>query len=162
MSMFGANKSIGTTIPQPRSSGREPDLSILAAGMRITGALETEGFLRVEGRVEGDLRADGQVLVSPGGVVEGDIKTRQAIVAGEVNGEIVAEESVELKAGCQVNGNISTPRITVEEGGAINGQLHMAGKPNAMSRVAAVVSHPEDGDPPVSEAEEHELMRSAS
>ena len=161
MSMFGATKD-GTPTPLPRSGGREPNLSILAAGTRITGALETEGFLRVEGRVEGDLRAEGQVLVSPGGVVEGNIKTRQAVVAGEVNGEILAEESVELKAGCQVNGNISTPRITVEEGGAVNGELRMSGKANSMSRVAAVVSHPEDGDPPTSEKKDYEKLRSVS
>lgn len=128
MAVFGAAKGSGNVSGHQRIGGREPNVSIVAAGMRITGTLETEGFLRVEGKVEGDLRAAGQVLVSPGGLVEGDIHSRQAIVAGEVRGQIIAGESVDLKSGCMVVGDITTPRITVEEGGAVNGQLKMSGK----------------------------------
>jgi len=125
MSVFGTVKLGNGDDLIARGSGVEARLSILASGTRITGALETDGVLRVEGSVEGNLRADGQIVIAPGGLVEGDITTRQAIVAGEVRGQIVAEESVELKAGCRVLGDITTPRIAVEEGGSVNGQLKM-------------------------------------
>ncbi len=129
MSVFGTVKFGNGEIPTLRGNGAEPRLSILASGTRITGGLETDGLLRVEGSVEGNLRAEGQILIAPGGFVEGDITTRQAIVAGEVHGQIVAEESVELKAGCKVYGDITTPRIAVEEGGSMNGQLRMIDTP---------------------------------
>ena len=83
MAVFGTVMGSGSGGSNSRAGNREPNLSVLAAGMRITGALETDGFLRIEGTVEGDLRAEGQVLISAGGLVEGDIHAKQAIVAGE-------------------------------------------------------------------------------
>jgi cytoskeletal protein CcmA (bactofilin family) len=123
--MFSAPKGSEGHGNRSRSGGGDHEVSVLAAGLRIAGSLETDGFLRVEGRVKGDLKAQGQVLVSPGGVVEGDIRTRHAIVAGEVHGHVFADESVELKAGCHVIGDIATPRISIEEGGKVDGQLQM-------------------------------------
>ena len=105
---------------------QEQGLSILAAGTRITGGIEIDGVLRIAGRVNGNIRADGQVLVAPGGVVEGDIMTRQAIVGGEMRGQIFADELVVLRTGCTVLGDIVTPRIAVEQGATLNGNLRMA------------------------------------
>ncbi len=125
MPVFRSANDSSPQTQKPRSSGQEANLSILAAGMRVVGTLETDGVVRIEGRVEGNLSASGQVLISAGGVVEGDVTTRQAIVAGEVRGQIIASESVELKPGCTVHGDIATPRIKVEEGGEVNGNLRM-------------------------------------
>jgi len=125
MPVFRSANASPPQIQKPRNNGQEANLSILAAGMRVTGTLETDGVVRIEGRVEGNLSAGGQVLISAGGVVEGDVTTRQAIVAGEVRGQIIASESVELKPGCTVHGDIATPRIKVEEGGEVNGNLRM-------------------------------------
>ncbi len=105
---------------------QEQGLSIVAAGTRITGGIEIDGVLRIAGRVDGNIRADGQVLVAPSGVVEGDIMTRQAIVGGEMRGQILADELVVRCTGCTVQGNIVTPRIAVEEGATLNGNLRMA------------------------------------
>ena len=105
---------------------QEQGLSIVAVGTRITGGIEIDGVLRIAGRVDGNIRADGQVLVAPGGVVEGDIMTRQAIVGGEIRGQILADELVVLCTGCTVQGNVVTPRIAVEEGATLNGNLRMA------------------------------------
>ncbi len=76
--------------------------------------------------MDGNIRADGQVLVAPGGVVEGDMMTRRAIVGGEMRGQILADELVVLRTGCNVQGDVVTPRIAVEEGATLNGNLRMA------------------------------------
>jgi len=125
MPVFRSANDSSPQAQKPRSSAHEANLSILAAGMRVVGTLETDGVVRIEGKVEGNLSAGGQVLISAGGLVEGDVTTRQAIVAGEVRGQIIASESVELKPGCTVHGDITTPRIKVEEGGEVNGNLRM-------------------------------------
>ena len=98
----------------------------MALGTRITGGIEIDGVLRIAGRVDGNIRADGQVLVAPGGVVEGDIMTRRAIVGGEMRGRILADELVVLRSGCTVQGDVVAPRIAVEEGATLNGNLRMA------------------------------------
>ncbi len=121
------------TASQDKLAGREPGLSVVATGMRIDGRLDTNGVVKVEGMVSGSIRAERQVLVAKGGIVEGDILTREAVIGGEVRGAIYADERVEVQAGSQVNGDITTKRILLQEGGEVNGHLRME-DPKALAR----------------------------
>ena len=77
--------------------------------MTVIGDLETEGVVRVEGRVRGTVRVGAQVLVAAGAVIEGDLHTQEAVVAGQVSGAIVARERVELQATAVVAGRHPHP-----------------------------------------------------
>jgi cytoskeletal protein CcmA (bactofilin family) len=99
--------------------------SIIASDMTVIGDLETEGVVRVEGRVRGTVRVGAQVLVSVGAVIEGDLHTLEAVVAGTVTGAIVARERVELQATAVVSGDIHTPRIAIVEGAKVSGEVKM-------------------------------------
>jgi cytoskeletal protein CcmA (bactofilin family) len=101
-------------------------LSIIGAGMKVVGDLNAEGVIKVEGTVVGTVRAARQVLVAKGGVVEGDIFTREAIIGGEVRGGIHADERIEAQTGSVVHGDLATKRLLVQEGGEINGVVRMA------------------------------------
>jgi cytoskeletal protein CcmA (bactofilin family) len=112
-------------------------LSIIASDMTVIGDLETEGVVRIEGRVKGTVRAGGQVLVATGAVIEGDLHTQEAVVAGQVSGAIMARERVELQATAVVAGDIHTPRIAVLEGARVSGEVKM----DAGADAAAADSH---------------------
>lgn len=99
--------------------------SIIASDMTVIGDLETEGVVRVEGRVRGTVRVGSQVLVTAGAVIEGDLHTQEAVVAGQVSGAIVARERVELQATAVVAGDIHTPRIAIVEGAKVSGEVKM-------------------------------------
>lgn len=99
--------------------------SIIASDMTVIGDLETEGVVRVEGRVRGTVRVGSQVLVAAGAVIEGDLHTQEAVVAGTVSGAIVARERVELQASAVVSGDIHTPRIAIVEGAKVSGEVKM-------------------------------------
>lgn len=99
--------------------------SIIASDMTVIGDLETEGVVRVEGRVRGTVRVGSQVLVVAGAVIEGDLHTQEAVVAGTVSGTIVARERVELQATAVVSGDIHTPRIAIVEGAKVSGEVKM-------------------------------------
>lgn len=99
--------------------------SIIASDMTVIGDLETEGVVRIEGRVKGTVRIGGQVLVAAGAVIEGDLHTQEAVVAGQVSGAIMARERVELQATAVVSGDIHTPRIAVVEGARVSGEVKM-------------------------------------
>jgi cytoskeletal protein CcmA (bactofilin family) len=99
--------------------------SIIASDMTVIGDLETEGVVRVEGRVRGAVRVGAQVLVAVGAVIEGDLHTQEAVVAGQVSGNIVARERVELQATAVVAGDIHTPRIAIVEGAKVSGEVKM-------------------------------------
>lgn len=99
--------------------------SIIASDMTVIGDLETEGVVRVEGRVRGTVRVGQQVLVAAGAVIEGDLHTQEAVVAGQISGAIMARERVELQATAVVAGDIHTPRIAIIEGAKVSGEVKM-------------------------------------
>ncbi len=102
--------------------------SIIASDMTVIGDLETEGVVRVEGRVKGTVRVGSQVLVASGAVIEGDLHTQEAVIAGQVSGAIHARERVELQATAMVAGDILTPRISIIEGAKVSGEVKMDSK----------------------------------
>ena len=110
------------TAAQP---GREGVISIIGPGMRVVGDCETEGTLRIEGTVDGTVRAGKAVVVGKDGVVDGDIYTQDAVVGGRVNGSVRAESRLELQATCVVEGKIQARRIKLEEGGTVNGTMEI-------------------------------------
>lgn len=105
--------------------GRDANLSIIAIGTTVTGEVATAGVVKVEGVVDGNVRADKQVLVAKSSLVEGDIYTREAVVGGRVLGSIYAEERVEVEPGATIEGDIVTKRLLVQEGGNVNGSIQM-------------------------------------
>ncbi len=117
-----------TAVTEPAPNRRRSDgmaLSIVAKDMTVNGDLDTDGVVKVEGRVTGNIRAGSQVLVSPGAIVQGELHTREAVVAGEVHGAIHASERVELQASAAVVGDVHTPRIAILEGGRLSGAVRM-------------------------------------
>jgi len=115
------NDEIVPTTP----GGRDNAISIIGPGMRVVGDCETDGTLRIEGFVEGTVRAGKAVVVGKDGKVEGDILTQDAIIGGHVNGKVTAESRLELQATCTVEGEIHARRIKLDEGGTVNGSVHV-------------------------------------
>lgn len=105
--------------------GREGVISIIGPGMQVTGDCESEGTLRIEGKVKGTVQAGKAVVVGKDGMVDGDIKTQDAVIGGRVTGSIVAESRLELQATCVVEGEIQARRIKLEEGGKVNGMVQI-------------------------------------
>jgi cytoskeletal protein CcmA (bactofilin family) len=100
-------------------------LSIIASGTVITGDVRTEGTVKVEGEILGNVQAGQQVLLARGSRVRGDVQTREAVIGGLVEGSIRAGERVEIQATAIVQGDITTQRIVIAEGGQVNGGLEM-------------------------------------
>ena len=131
MAIFSSAAPEGEPAKPPfnRRKGDGVPLSIVARDMTITGDMQTEGVVKVEGRVTGTIRATSQIIVSPGAMIEGDLITNEAVVAGEVQGTIRASDRVELQASAFVRGDIYTPRISVLEGGRVSGEVNMSADP---------------------------------
>lgn len=112
----------------------EVTMSVIASGMRVVGDIETEGVIKIEGRVEGSVRAGRQVLIGRQGEVKGDISTREAVIGGKVQGTVSATERLEIQATSTVVGDINTKSIAVAEGGRINGTVRIADVSDATYR----------------------------
>ena len=111
--------------PRPNESS----MSIIGPGMRIKGDLVTEGTVRVDGTIEGTIRAGKAVVVGKEGEVIGDVVTQDAVIGGRVRGTVTAESRLELQATAQIEGQISAraQHLVLEEGCRFNGQVQMVG-----------------------------------
>jgi len=120
---------------QPGVSPPEQVISIIGPGMKITGDCDTDGAVRVEGTVQGNIRAGKAVVVGKDGLVEGDIVTQDAVISGRVQGSLRAESRLEVQASSQIEGEITAGRMQVEEGSHLTGTM-MIGKvpPEATSK----------------------------
>lgn len=110
-----------------RATGNEASMSIIGAGMNIVGDLVTDGTVRVEGRIEGTVRAGKAVVIGKGGEVVGDVLTQDAVIGGTVRGTVVAESRLELQSTSDIEGQIRarSAHLVLEEGARFNGQIQM-------------------------------------
>jgi cytoskeletal protein CcmA (bactofilin family) len=107
------------------SSNTPPEavISIIGAGMIIEGDSVTDGSLRIEGTIRGSVRAGKSVVVGRDGLVDGSIYTQDAVISGRVSGGVHAVSRLELLATSEVSGEIEAPRMQVEEGAKMHGQV---------------------------------------
>lgn len=124
---------------QDGHSRGEGALTIIAQGTTVEGELIAKGVVKVEGKVIGTVRAERQVLVARGGIIQGDVIGREVILGGEVRGSITASERIEIQEGAVVHGDIATKRLMVAEGGEVNGNVTM-GESGAVAGTGASVS----------------------
>ena len=99
--------------------------SVIAAGLKIVGDVETAGTLKIEGTVQGSIRGARQVIVGRSGVIQGDIQAEEIVIGGRVVGTVNASERVEIQANSVIEGDVHTRSIVVFEGGLLNGNVRM-------------------------------------
>lgn len=100
-------------------------ISIIGPGMKVVGDCDSDGAIRVEGSVKGNIRAGKAVVVGKDGRVEGDIFTQDAVIAGVVTGALRADSRLEVQASSRIEGEVIAARMQLEEGAVLNGTIQM-------------------------------------
>jgi cytoskeletal protein CcmA (bactofilin family) len=101
--------------------------SLISADVHIVGTLSAEGEMQIDGKVEGNVRAQKAVIGSSG-VINGEIVAEEIVIRGEVNGPIRGR-LVQLSAGARVVGDIVHGTISVESGAAFEGNIRRSDTP---------------------------------
>lgn len=101
------------------------DCSVLATGITVTGDIETDGTVRIDGRLNGSIRRAGSVIIGSDAVIQGGVNAAEIVVGGTIQGNIIAVERVELQATAVVNGNIEANSVLVHEGSSVNGKFNV-------------------------------------
>jgi cytoskeletal protein CcmA (bactofilin family) len=109
-------------------------ISIIGPGMRVIGDCQTDGTIRIEGSVEGEVNAGKAVVVGKDGVVSGSVTTQDAVVAGRIVGSLVVESRLEVQATSRIEGEVYARRIQLEEGAILNGTVDMGERPKAKAK----------------------------
>lgn len=101
--------------------------SIIGSDLEITGNLLATKSLRIDGTVVGDIKtkagADVCIALGKTGLVQGNISGVRVLVAGRVEGNVLATERVELHSGADVHGDIIYAQIGIEQGARLSGLL---------------------------------------
>lgn len=98
--------------------------SIIGKGTKVNGNVTFGALARIEGEVEGEVSGT-QIIIAQGATVLANITAATVIVAGRVKGQITARERIELVATAQVEGILTTPRLTLSEGAKFDGDCRM-------------------------------------
>jgi len=99
---------------------------IIGKGIVIKGELHGEEDLVIEGRVEGSIALKKHLIVETTGVVMADVQTENITIKGEMNGNMVASDKVEITAEARVIGDIKAPRVVIDDGARYRGNVEMA------------------------------------
>ena len=119
-SSFNAATSPRTHVPAARN------LACLGASLEIKGKIAGEEDLQVDGRVEGPISLAGQRLtVGRTGQLSSEVTAREVVVYGKLTGNMRASDRVEIKKDGSVIGDITTARISIEDGAYFKGRIEI-------------------------------------
>ena len=99
--------------------------TFVAPGTKILGTITGPGPYIFCGTVEGDCDVDGALTLAEGGHWIGTLKGTDVVVAGTVDGDVIARQRVEIAATARVNGSLSGHSIAVAEGAVIEGDIRV-------------------------------------
>ncbi|MBK5272558.1 MAG: polymer-forming cytoskeletal protein, partial [Bacteroidia bacterium] len=91
----------------------------------LKGDVSSNGDIRIDGTVIGNINSTAKIVIGANGIVEGDIFGNQADITGKVSGNIRTKELMQLRGESIVTGNLYAGKLQVEPTATFNGQCHM-------------------------------------
>ena len=95
--------------------------TIIGKGSAISGNLRINGFVRLDGDIDGNLETDGNIIIGDSARIKGDVKAKAVIVGGIVVGNILAQESAKLLSNSAVLGDVISRKVQVEDKATFHG-----------------------------------------
>lgn len=111
-----------------KSNNAAPDgasINLIGNGTGIVGDINSNGDMRIDGSLKGNITISGKLVVGPSGNIEGNVQCQNADVSGEINGRITVNELLSLKASAKVLGDIVTGKISIEPNASFTGTCNM-------------------------------------
>lgn len=99
--------------------------NMIGPGTKIIGNIETNGDIRIDGIIEGNIISKGKVVVGNNGQVKGEVKCVNAEFSGSLNGKIVVSELLSLKSTSKINGDMKAGKLSIEPGALFTGTCNM-------------------------------------
>ncbi len=117
--------------------------TIIGEGTEFSGILKAQGSLRVDGIVEGEVQAEGDLIVGAKGRIEARVRARNMKVAGNMHGDTVLHGAMEIEPGGRVLGDIDIVDLVVHEGGKYQGTCRMEKATNEVHGVESANAMPD-------------------
>jgi cytoskeletal protein CcmA (bactofilin family) len=115
--------------------------TLIGAGTTIKGDLTSNGDVRIDGTLIGNINGSAKVLIGSEGVVQGDIEGQQADIQGKVTGKLQIRELLNLRGDAIIRGNIHAGKLQIEPSVTFNGQCHMGKEASVVEMASDELIH---------------------
>jgi len=99
--------------------------AFLGKDTEFEGKLTFHGTIRIEGHFKGEISADGSLIVGEGAMIEANMHISYILISGEIHGNIIADDRIEIYPAGKVFGDIQAPTVVIDEGGIFEGNCRM-------------------------------------
>jgi cytoskeletal protein CcmA (bactofilin family) len=114
------------------------NMANIGKSITLKGDLSGNEDLVIEGHIEGRVDLpNNQLTIGANGSCAAEVHAKTVVVVGKVTGNVIASERIEIQATGLVNGDVSAPRLIVQEGAVVNGSIEMGAKAKASQAAAA-------------------------
>ena len=107
-----------------------PTLNLISNGTDITGDIKSNGDIRIDGTLTGNLNTKGKVVIGTTGKVTGEVICKNSEVSGIIEGKITVGQLLNLKASSKIFGDIATSKLSIEPGARFSGNCKMSDTDN--------------------------------
>jgi cytoskeletal protein CcmA (bactofilin family) len=118
-------------------------INLISLGTDITGDVKSNGDIRIDGSMTGNLTTKGKVVIGPTGKVSGEVFCKNSEVSGIVEGKISVSQLLNLKASSKILGDISTSKLSIEPGAKFTGNCKMSENDDNGGAGTAKIKEPE-------------------
>jgi len=117
--MFNKNSDAGKT------DGSTSSINLIGAGTVVEGDIKSNGDIRIDGSVIGNIVSKAKVVVGATGSIDGNVTSQNADVSGSIRGKVTVNELMFLKSSANIQGDIITGKLVVEVGATFTGTCNM-------------------------------------
>lgn len=100
-------------------------LNMVGTGTLVKGDMTSDGDLRVDGRIHGNVHSKSKIALGASAEIIGNTIARSADISGKIEGDLEISETLFLRATSRIIGNIKTSKIIIESGAIFNGNCYM-------------------------------------
>jgi cytoskeletal protein CcmA (bactofilin family) len=119
-----ASQSLAEKRVAPASQAASVRQVYLDRDSKVEGKLNFKRSVRIDGQIDGEILAK-DLIIGESALVTAQIKAASVIVAGTINGDIIASQSIEIRASARVSGKLTSPILVMHEGAAFEGHCAM-------------------------------------
>ncbi|MCF6347781.1 MAG: polymer-forming cytoskeletal protein [Flavobacteriaceae bacterium] len=106
--------------------------NIIGKDTSFVGDIKSEGDFRIDGKVEGNIKTSGRVVIGTEGAVKGTIECTNADIEGKFSGNLTVDQLLSLKSSAHISGDVILGKLSVEPGANFNATCNMKGSIKAL------------------------------